>query len=213
VSPDLLDLISGRAEADTRIYGVATSRVTSNEDPEKLGRVKLRFDWLGGDLETGWARVALTGAGDQRGTFWIPEVGDEVLVAFDRGDPRLPYVIGGLYNQNEAPAESGDGMPLKRSLTSSRGHVIRLDDTDDGDCIEIVDRTGDNSIVIKSADGKLEISAKGDIRIASASGKVSIEGKDVEIKATSDAAVTADGKLDLKASGAATLKGATVDIN
>ena len=78
--------------------------VSNIDDPDELGRMKVTFPWLGDKSESHWARVAVPGAGNERGVLIMPEVGDEVLVAFDHGDPRLPYVIGGLYNGKDKPA-------------------------------------------------------------------------------------------------------------
>jgi uncharacterized protein involved in type VI secretion and phage assembly len=214
MTTDLIELLAGGDRGDGRVNGVVTATVTDNHDPEKIGRVRLRFPWLGDGTETWWARVAAPTAGDARGAWLLPEVGDEVLVAFEHGDPRFPYVLGGLWNKDQPPPEDvDDGGADHRSLTSRSGHVVRLDDTDGDEKIEIVDKTGDNKLVITSKDNGLEISVQGDIRIASASGKVSIEGSDVEIKATGSASVQAGSGLDLKSDASATLKGATVAIN
>jgi uncharacterized protein involved in type VI secretion and phage assembly len=211
---DLVSMLSGGGRGANRVNGVVTATVTDNHDPEKIGRVRLRFPWLGDGTETWWARLSAPAAGGKRGAWFLPEVGDEVLVAFEHGDPRFPYVLGALWNKNDAPPEDLDaGGADRRSITSRSGHVVRLDDKDGEEKIEIVDKTGDNRIVITSKDNGLEISAQGDISIKSSSGKVSIEGADIEIKATQSAKLTAGAGLDLEASGKATLKGSTVAIN
>ncbi len=83
--------------------------VTAVDDPESLGRVKVKFPWLADDYESWWARVAQLGAGPDRGAVWLPEVNDEVLVAFEHGDTRRPYVVGGLCNGVDNPP-FGDGL-------------------------------------------------------------------------------------------------------
>jgi uncharacterized protein involved in type VI secretion and phage assembly len=214
VTSELLDLLAGGERGGGRVYGVVSATVTDNHDPEKIGRVRLRFPWLGDGTETWWARVSAPAAGRERGVWLLPEVGDEVLVAFEHGDPRFPYVLGGLWNKDDPPPEDVDADGADhRSLTSRSGHVVRLDDKDGDEKIEIIDKTGKNKLVITSKDDGLEISVQGDIKIASASGKVSIEGADVEIKATQSAKVQAGTALELKADAQATLKGATVAIN
>src|SRR5262245_22538227 len=106
MTASLLDLLRPPDERSAgRIYGVVPGVVTSNDDPEKLGRVKLRFPWLSDEVESGWARVALPAAGNLRGVYMLPEVDDEVLVAFEQGDVRFPYVVGGLWSSKLPPPE------------------------------------------------------------------------------------------------------------
>jgi uncharacterized protein involved in type VI secretion and phage assembly len=209
----LTDLLDGGRGAG-RVFGVVSAVVTDNLDDLKLGRVRLRFPWLGDDSASWWARVAVPLAGPERGTWVLPEVGDEVLVAFEHGDPRVPYVIGGLWNQNAMPPEdTGKGGADHRSVTSRSGHVIRLDDSDGAEKIEIIDGSGKNRVVIRTSDDSIEIAADGDVALSSANGKVTITGAEVEIKASGSASLQAGSSLELKADGKTVLKGATVAIN
>ena len=210
MSPRLDEVLDAAREPDHRICGVVTATVSDVNDPEQLGRVELLFPWLAEDFVLTWARVAFMGASASSGAFWVPAVGDEVLVAFEHGDPRLPYVLGGLYSKDSAPAGTSTDQ---RSLTTPSGHVILLDDTDGDAKIEIVDQTGDNRIVITSSDNGIAISADGDVTIESANGRVSITGTDVTIEATNSIGLSSDGSLDLEASGDASLQGQTVAIN
>jgi uncharacterized protein involved in type VI secretion and phage assembly len=100
VNAGLLELlnIGGGQHDDGRITGVVIGIVTNNQDPDRLGRVKVRFPWLSGGTESHWARVATPMAGNGRGLYFLPEVDDEVLVLFERGDVRFPFVIGALWN-------------------------------------------------------------------------------------------------------------------
>ena len=86
-----------------KIYGVVIGIVTNNQDPDKLGRVKVQFPWLSNEDESFWARIASPMAGDKRGIYFLPEVDDEVLVVFEHGDMRFPYVIGALWNGQDSP--------------------------------------------------------------------------------------------------------------
>lgn len=118
-----------------KLYGVYTAIVTDVQDPEGLGRVRLRLPWTtdpGGAGYEAWARLATLMAGAERGTWFIPEPDDEVLVAFEAGDPRRPFIVGGLWNGVDAPPEAMDGDNNIRSITSRSGIKIRLDDTDGG---------------------------------------------------------------------------------
>jgi phage baseplate assembly protein V len=210
MSPQLGEVLDAGREPDHRIAGVVTAMVHDVADPEGLGRVMLLLDWVAEDFVLTWARVAFMGASGGSGAFWVPAVGDEVLVAFEHGDPRLPYVLGGLYSSGSKPAATTTDQ---RSLTTPSGHVIVLDDTDGDAKIEIVDQTGDNRIVITSSDNGIAISAEGDVTIESASGRVSISGTDVEIEATNSLTLSSGGSLDLEATGDASLQGQTVAIN
>jgi len=95
-----------------RRYGVYTARVTDIKDPDGQGRVKVVLPWSpdpGGKGYEVWARLATFNGGKNGRSWFIPEVNDEVLVAFEAGDPRFPYVIGGLWNGSDRPPESRDG--------------------------------------------------------------------------------------------------------
>ena len=86
------------AGINDRFYGVVVGIVTNNQDPDNMHRVKVRFPWLNQDHESNWARVATSMAGNGRGAYFLPEVDDEVLVAFEHGLIDQPYVIGSLWN-------------------------------------------------------------------------------------------------------------------
>ena len=112
----------------TRISGVAVAQVISNLDATGSGRVQLKLPWLPG-FEP-WARVAVLLAGMNRGTYFIPQVGDEVLVAFEQGDVRQPFVIGCLWNASDTPPASSPLDPVaKRIIRTPLGHVMEFDDT------------------------------------------------------------------------------------
>jgi uncharacterized protein involved in type VI secretion and phage assembly len=116
-----------------RLFGVYAAIVTDVSDPDGMGRVRVRLPWTtdsDGDLYEVWARLATLMAGNDRGTWFVPEPDDEVLVAFEAGDPRRPYVVGALWNGVDAPPESmQSGNPI-RSITSRSGIVVTFDDTD-----------------------------------------------------------------------------------
>jgi uncharacterized protein involved in type VI secretion and phage assembly len=199
---------------EARLYGVTVGVVTNNQDPDGLGRVKVKFPWLSDDVESHWARVVTPMAGNDRGLFFLPEVDDEVLVAFEHGSPEFPYVLGALWNgKDKAPESNDDGENNMRTIKSRSGHVVRLDDTDGSEKIEIVDGSGANSIVISTADNTITITADADITIESGSGKLILSGNGIEIKSQADVKVEAGANMDLKASGQLNIKGTTVNIN
>lgn len=209
------ELLDGHGKNQARFSGVIVGVVTNNKDSEGgLGRVKVKFPSLSGTDESNWARVASIMAGKERGVFFLPEVGDEVLLAFENGDINLPYVIGALWNGEDKPFETNsDGKNDKRVIKSRSGHIIRLDDKDGEEKIEIIDKTGKNLITIDTKNNKIMIGSDKDIEISAKKGKVTIDAKEVEIKSSADMKVEASGAMDLKASKNMTVKGATVNIN
>jgi len=216
MNTSLLDLfLPPERGADSRVYGVVTAVVTNNQDPEGLGRVKLKFPWLSDEEESDWARVATPMAGKERGLFLLPEVEDEVLVAFERGDPRFPYVIGSLWNKNAPPPlTNDDGKNDLRILKSRSGHVVRLNDKDGEESIEIVDKSEKNSIVISTKDDTITITAEADVTIESKTGKLILKGKDgVEITSGSAFKAEVQADAEIKASGQVTVKGSTINLN
>ena len=183
-----------------RFWGVTAGVVTNNRDPDGLGRVKLGLPWLAAGFETDWARVVTPMAGPAHGLYTLPEVGDEVLVGFEHGRPSAPYVLGAVWNGKDKPPESNaDGRNDRRSFTSRSGHVIRLTDTDGAERVEILDRTGRNSVVLDTATNTVTISADADVVIRAAKGKLTLSGE-TGVEVTSRA-------------GGVKVSGTTVDIN
>lgn len=185
------------------MYGVVIGQVTDLEDPEDLGRVKLAMPWLSDTYESWWARVVQLGAGNGRGAVWLPEVDDEVLVAFEHGDIRRPYVIGSLWNGVDRPP-LGDGL-FDRGSVKRRGFVSRK-----GHRLVFFDDDGQSGVATISADDGLRISlnqTETTIKVTS-SGKVEIEGTgEVTITSSSNVTVEATGKLDLKGSAGVSIDG------
>lgn len=201
-------------DSSGRFYGVTVGVVTNNQDPDKLGRVKLKLPWLSDQDESHWARVLTPMAGKERGFYCLPEVEDEVLVAFEHGLVEFPYVLGSLWNGKDLPpATNDDGKNNQRVLKSRSGHTIRLDDTESGEKIEIIDASGANSIVISTADNTITISADADIQITSSSGKLLLSGNGVEITSQAGVKVEAAQTMELKSSAQLNIQGSVVNIN
>jgi len=199
---------------ESRFYGVAFAIVTNNKDPDGLGRVKLKLPWMDDTAETDWARVVSPMAGKERGFYCLPEVDDEVLVAFEHGSPDRPYVLGALWNGKDKPPETnGDGKNNVRVIKSRSGHVIRLTDKDDEEKIEIIDSSAKNSIVISSKDNTITIMADADVAIQSNTGKLKLSGNGIEIKSKAEIKIEATSTLDLKAGPMLNIKGQIVNIN
>jgi phage baseplate assembly protein V len=203
-----------RPQPESMFLGVAVGVVTNNKDPDGLGRVRLKLPWLSDDLETDWARMAVPMAGKERGFYFLPEVDDEVLVAFEHGSPQSPFVVGVLWNGKDKPPEkNSDGKNDVRSIKSRSGHVIRLTDKSGAEKIEIVDKSGKNTIAIDTSKNTVTITAEADITLESKTGAVTLKGKSVKIDAQSDVAIQGASKAELKTNGALTVKGQIVNIN
>jgi len=228
-------LLLGKEHEINKLYGVMPAIVTDNTDPEMLGRVRVKFPWMPDDnLSSAWARLAMPGAGADRGIFFVPEVNDEVLVVFENGNPSAPYVVGALWNKRDKPPKAPAGVAVaagkvnQRIMRSRTGHVIVLDDTQGQEKIVIEDKTGKNSIMIDSTKNSMAITTQGDLTI-DVGGKLTIKSKmdfivqgqakgeikaqtNLDMQAQTGASLKAgQSQLDLQAAGAA-LKGTKVDV-
>lgn len=190
-----------------RENGVLIGTVSDLQDPEKLGRVRVHFPQYA-DQQSDWARIVSPMAGKDRGFFFQPEVGDEVLVALENGDPRRAYILGAVWSKVDTPPprDGKDKDNNWRFIKSRSGHIVKLDDTKGSEKIEIVDKSGSNKVVIDTANKKIEIvCSSGDMDITAPTGTLKINAKTIEIKASADMTVQASAQL--------TVKGATVNIN
>jgi uncharacterized protein involved in type VI secretion and phage assembly len=179
----LLDLATPAA-ARAWGSGVVIGEVTQNEDPDKLGRVRVKYPALGDDTEGWWARIATPGAGLKKGLSMTPVVGDEVLLAFEHGDVRRPYVLGALWNGRSKPEDltQPDG-----SFALKSEKFVRVAAKDD------ISLSADRDLLIE-VDGKVVEKAGGDVGVE-ASGKITI-------KAGSSVTIEGGTQLTIKAAGA-----------
>jgi len=198
-------------EAGGFAKGLVIAIVKQNQDPEGLGRVRIAFPWLD-DRESHWARLATPMAGKDRGVVFIPEVGDEVLVAFEREDLRFPYVLGGLWNGVDTPPiANDDGNNDKRMLKSRKGHWLSFDDGTQG----VVELRHENGGLVRLTDeGILIDDGQGNtVSIDNRSGAMKLQSVgSLEIKAAT-ITIEATGTLELKANATMTIRGALVNIN
>lgn len=205
-------------ERARRMNGVVTGIVTTNNDPEKLGRVKVTFPWLSEDNETDWVRVASPMAGSERGMYFIPEVEDEMLVAFEHGDINRPFVIGALWNiQDNPPEDNQDEQNNIRRVTSRSGHQLIFDDKDSEEKIQILtqggheimldDSTGSEKVLIQDKTGN------NSVEIDSVANSISIKSQlNLSIKAT-NIEIESTGTMKIKSGATMTIQGALVNIN
>lgn len=228
----LLSVLRGgqdRALYNNRVNGVVIGIVTNQKDPQNWGRVKVKYPaWPqnnGTEVESDWVRVAAPGAGKERGLYWLPEVNDEVLVAFEYGDPHKPYIVGALWNGKDAPPEKNvvaapSGTTTQRFLKSRTGHTILIDDSDGAAKIHIVDSTKKNDILIDTKQNSISINADKDITLKAkgnitldATGRVEIKsGADTLITATAAFKVSAKAPSEIKVTSPLTIDGVNVTV-
>jgi uncharacterized protein involved in type VI secretion and phage assembly len=199
-------------EAGGFVKGVALALVTQNQDPEGLDRVKLRYPWHHQANESDWVRIAVTMAGAGRGTVFLPEIGDEVLVAFEREDMRFPYVLGCLWNGVDQPPEgNASGRNDLRVVKTRKGHTLTFDDGSQGSVeLKLNDgkrlRIDDDGIVLDDGAGnRIAIDTKSGAMTLQAASKLTLKAPVI--------AVESSGSLSLKASATASLVGQLVTIN
>ena len=161
----------GSGGGPRRYYGVAIAIVTDNKDPDELGRVKVKYPWLADDAESFWARIMAPGAGKDYGVVWMPQVGDEVLVAFEHGDINFPIVLGGLWNGKDTIPFNYDsdldaGTVTYCGFVSRTGHKVSFWESKNDSSIQILTANGEVNIVLddKNKELKVEIDRQGHVR-------------------------------------------------
>lgn len=200
-------------EADGFLTGVAVGEVTDNSDPDGLARVRVRLPWHADGDTSFWARLAVPMAGADRGTYFLPEVGDEVLVAAEQGDPSHLYVVGSLWNgKDQPPADNADGANDTRVITSRSGHTIRFND--DAAAPEIEVRLADGKRIALDKDGITVDDAKSNvITIDSGGSTVTVTaGRELVLKGAT-VTIDASASMSLTSSGTLELRGSVIQIN
>jgi uncharacterized protein involved in type VI secretion and phage assembly len=135
--------------------------VIDNVDPANSGRVQVRLPQLSEPGEEGheaWARIAALMAGNNRGTWFMPDVNDKVLVAFEAGDVRQRYVIGALWSGTNSPPGTMDTNNTKKLLRSRSGVKVTLDDQS-GQQSFIVETPGGQKVMLKDGPGSVDLAA------------------------------------------------------
>jgi len=188
---DLLTTLERRSSLEpgqTSLVGI----VTDNKDPKGWGRVKVKFPTLTEEHTSNWARVVSLGAGKERGFDCLPEINDEVLVAFEHGDIHRPYVLGGVWNGKDKPPTAieetvRDGKVRLRTIKTRTGHQIQFVEEDqEGIYIET---HGGHKIHLNDSDRSITVSSTGNLTIH------------------------ADGNIDINATGVITIKGSLIKLN
>jgi uncharacterized protein involved in type VI secretion and phage assembly len=186
---DLLDI-----PLPSLFHGGYLAEVVSLDDPDSRARVQIRvlsFDGVSGHDAPIWARVAAPFAGDNRGAFLLPDVGDEVFIIFVNGDPRMPVIVGGLWNGSSTPPETiSAGQNRRKVIRSKNGVKLTLDDqsgqeqfiveTPAGQKITLKD--GPGSIVIEDSNGNSAKLETAGITVTT-SAKLTVNASTIEISA------------------------------
>lgn len=199
-------------EAGGNVKGVAVAIVRENRDDSGMCRVRVEYPWQPVPGESYWARVASPMGGKDRGVYFLPEIGDEVLVAFERGDVRFPYVVGSLWNGKEpAPLSNADGKNDVRQIRTRAGHMLTFDDGANG---RVQLELSDGKRLTFDRDGVALDDGQGNrVQIASASGAVTIEAAATLTLKAPRIAIDADATLTLSASGPLTASGTPISLN
>jgi uncharacterized protein involved in type VI secretion and phage assembly len=214
-----------------RIHGVCVAIVTDNNDSEGKYRVKVRYPWLDNGDASGeqsyWARICTFGAGQDRGGFFLPEVDDEVLVAFEHGDISYPYVIGTLWNSKQTTIEKNSDQGGKNNLRkfkSRSGHYLEFDDSGDnkitvkttgghillmddpGPKIELKTSDGANYLLLNEGGSKITLETTSGDMLIKAANTIDIEATTINVKSSANTKMEAGANWDTKAGSNFTLK-------
>jgi uncharacterized protein involved in type VI secretion and phage assembly len=231
---DLLAMLGGEpgtlrtaSEQSRRpVYGLTLGVVTDVDDPEMLGRVKVRLPWISDVVESAWARVVVPWAGGTRGSYFPPEVDDDVAVTFRHGDLRQPYVLGMLWSESRRPPQTSPRLE-RRGLKSKTGHELRFDDTPGAGSSRLVsgaghelvldDTSGTATARLTASGGQMEVkldttsntvtisSTSGSIELKAPAGKVTVQAAGFDVNAT--------GPVQIQSSATVAVKGSVVTLN
>jgi uncharacterized protein involved in type VI secretion and phage assembly len=201
--------------------GLVEAIVVDNVDPDQLGRIKVKFPLLPEMPESFWARLAMPMAGQERGWMTIPEIDDEVLVSFVRGDINNAIVVGSLYNGVDTPPYANEDEENNLRVFQSRsGHRLTFDDTAGSERIELILHNEEIQVIWDSANKVLSVYSGKDI-IIEAKDKISMKCTDFEleasnsinVKAGSDITIEAGANLNQEASGTMSMEASLIKLN
>jgi uncharacterized protein involved in type VI secretion and phage assembly len=218
---EFLEFLAGtRRDRVENGYSISPGIVTNNFDLLAEGRVQVRLPSL--PAFEPWARLAAIGAGSSRGFLWVPEIDDEVLVAFNQNDERDAYVLGGLWSTvARPPVTVPTDLLIKRVIKTGKsdglGHEVELDDalqsvtiktstgqsiTMDPLQIELTNQAG--TLTIKMDNAAQTISVDAALKIEIKSTQITLQGTQLELKG---------GTINIQSTGPCSIQGAPVKIN
>lgn len=188
--------------------------VTDNKDPQKLGRIKVKFPTLSSTDMTEWIPIIMAGAGKNRGWFFIPEIDDEVLVMFEYGDINKPLMVGALWNGKDKPPEKNPGGNHRRVIKSRAGSKITFDDEGGKEKVVIEDGKGVAKITIDSVANKITIEAmQGDVCFQSPAGNMQVVAQSCEMNASQNVEIHSGAPMQWGADTSAAIKGSSTAIS
>jgi uncharacterized protein involved in type VI secretion and phage assembly len=205
-----------------KLRGVHLAIVVDNKDGDGNPgyRVKVKFPWMSDQETTYWARIAVPMGGNDRGTYFLAEPDDQLLVVFEHGDVNRPIVIGALWSKRQEPVETNQSGKNNTKLIKSRaGHRIIFADEDGAEKLIIVDKTHKNKIVLDAANNVVKIESAGDIEVKAAANVIlhsnalkvgttgTLSGSGLQVLAHASSA------FGLNASGQITISGSQVQAN
>ncbi|MCP4136617.1 MAG: rhs element Vgr protein [bacterium] len=211
------------------VFGPIVGKISDNQDPDNLGRVKVKLEELGDGMETNWIPILTPYGNSECGAFFLPEVDDVVVVTFIGDNPGSGIVIGGVWTDQQVPPETGensgsdlnkDGENNLRFIKSRSGHQIIFDDKDGEEKIQILASDGATRYEFLAADEMINIETDVDL-VISAKGKLAIEAEEGEIAFDKGFKVEVDelavesksAAVKIKASQNITLEGANIKLN
>ncbi|HTL37094.1 MAG TPA: phage baseplate assembly protein V [Kofleriaceae bacterium] len=210
-----------QAESESgRVYEPMIAIVTDNKDPQKLGRVKVKYPNLSDKDTSWWAPIIMLGASKNRGWFFIPEKDDEVLILFEHGDLNRPLVVGAIWNGKDKPADKNGGKNERRIIKSRSGSKLTFDD--DKNQLILEDGAGIGIITFEADKNKITIEAKqGDVCFQAPKGEIKVVAKSAEIKGGTNLEIHAgkamawgtDAGAKISGSGGVTMSGSKVNLN
>lgn len=219
----MADLLNTSNNSSEQISGLVVAVVTNLDDPDGIGRVKVKYPLLktapdNTELESFWAPVVSIGGGKDTGIFWLPEVNDTVLLGFENGNVNRPFVLGGVWNSKAAtPIAKGDLLEQSskvktRVLQTRTGHKIVFTDSDSSSKLEIMDKGAVTKITFDTQNKALGIESQGKGTFKTAQAMEMKSDATINIQSTGSLTIKGSS-ISVEASGTLTLKGATVNIN
>ena len=200
---------------DQKVFGVATATVINNIDSSGEAKVQLQLPWLPGYMP--WARMSTPMAGLNCGAYFLPQIGDEVLVAFNHGDVREPYVLGGMWSSIDRPPSLAQTDPVtKRKIRTPLGHELSFDEA-----LQSVTLTSNmkstvtldpEQALLSTPTASVKIGKAGDVTIT-ASTKLTLSAPVIEITADAMLTVSSNGNATVSAAGACAVKGLPIKLN
>lgn len=191
---------------DQRFYGVAEGLVVDNLDPQKQGRVKVKFPWFDPGMDSEWCRVSNLYAGNNYGSVFIPEIGDEVLVAFIHGDMRLPIIIGGLYNGKDLPPTAREAAKDQKMIRTKGEHEFLMDDSPGKESVQLKTKGG-HTVLLDDVAKKVTVKTNAGQEVTMEDG-----GGKVTVKTSGGQSITMDGSGIKLTATSITLSGTSIKL-